>query len=63
MVNMNMIIANVSELPDVKVDDDVVIIGMQGKREIKVSAFSDISNSLNYEILTHLPVNVERVVI
>ena len=63
MVNMNMIIANVTELPDVKVDDDVVIIGMQGKREIKVSAFSDISESLNYEILTHLPDNVERVVI
>ncbi|MDQ2178689.1 alanine racemase [Marinifilum sp. D714] len=63
MVNMNMIIANVTELPDVKVDDDVVIIGMQGKREIKVSAFSDIAESLNYEILTHLPDNVERVVI
>lgn len=63
MVNMNMIIANVTEIPVVKVDDDVVIIGMQGKREIKVSAFSDISDSLNYEILTHLPNNVERVVI
>ncbi|MCY1636377.1 alanine racemase [Marinifilum sp. D737] len=63
MVNMNMIIANVTELQDVKVDDDVVIIGMQGNKEIKVSAFSDISDSLNYEILTHLPNNVERVVI
>ncbi|RKE04126.1 alanine racemase [Marinifilum flexuosum] len=63
MVNMNMIIANVTELPDVKVDDDVVIIGMQGKSEIKVSAFSNISDSLNYEILTHLPNNVERVII
>lgn len=63
VVNMNMIIADVSNVPDAAIGDEVVIIGKQGDLEIKVSAFSDISNQLNYEILAHLPLKIERKVI
>lgn len=60
MVNMNMIIADITLLPDAAVGDQVVIIGKQGEMEIKVSAFSDISERLNYEVLTHLAQNIKR---
>lgn len=63
LVNMNMIIADVTTLPDVKIGDEVVIIGKQGDLEISVSAFSDITNELNYEVLSRLPMNIERKVI
>lgn len=63
LVNMNMIIADVSSVPDVNVGDEVVIIGKQEDLEIKVSSFSNISNELNYEILAHLPENITRKVI
>jgi alanine racemase len=63
LVNMNMIIADVSHIPGVIVGDEVVIIGKQGDLEIKVSAFSDFSNKLNYEVLTHLPTTIRRIVI
>jgi len=63
IVNMNMFIADISNLQNVKVGDEVVIIGKQGDLEIKVSAFSDISDKLNYEILTHLPENIKRKII
>lgn len=60
LVNMNMIIADVTELENVNEGDEVVIIGTQGDLEIKVSAFSDLTDELNYEILAHLSETIER---
>lgn len=63
MVNMNMIIADITNIAHTQLGDKVMIIGQQGDLEIKVSAFSNISDQLNYEILAHLPENIERRVI
>ena len=63
VVNMNMIIADVTNLFDVEVGDEVVIIGKQGDLEIKVSAFGDSSNQLNYEVLAHMPDKINRKVL
>lgn len=63
VVNMNMIIADITNVPDAKVGDEVIIIGRQGDLEIKVTAFSDISNQLNYEVLAHLSETIKRIVI
>lgn len=63
VVNMNMIIVDISHINDAKVGDEVVLIGKQGDLEIKVSAFSEISNELNYEILAHLSESIIRTVI
>jgi alanine racemase len=60
---MNMIIADVTNLFDVEVGDEVVIIGKQGDLEIKVSAFGDSSNQLNYEVLAHMPDKIQRTVL
>jgi len=63
VVNMNMIIIDISNVKNVEVGDEVVLIGKQGKLEIKVSAFSDLSDELNYEILAHLSENINRIVV
>ena len=63
VVNMNMIIADISIVPNAKIGDEVVIIGKQGNQEIKVSAFSDISNELNYEVLSHLSAGIKRTIL
>jgi alanine racemase len=60
---MNMIIADVTHIAGAAVGDEVIIIGKQGDLEIRVSAFSDFSNKLNYEVLTHLPTTMQRVVL
>ena len=62
VVNMTMIITDITNVPDAKVGDEVIIIGKQGDLEIKVSAFSDISDQLNYEVLTHLSESIKRIV-
>ncbi|MAT37971.1 MAG: alanine racemase [Ectothiorhodospiraceae bacterium] len=63
VVNMNMVIADVTNVPEAEVGDEVVIIGKQSPSEIKVSAFSDSSNLLNYEVLAHLSETIHRTVI
>lgn len=63
VVNMNMMIVDVTHVENVKVGDTVVLIGKQDKLEIKVSAFSEISDELNYEILAHLSESIARRVI
>ena len=54
-VNMNMMVVDVTDLPEVQVSDEVVLIGKQGEKDISVSSFSDMNNSMNYELLTRLP--------
>ena len=63
VVNMNMIIVDISHVRDAKLGDEVVLIGKQCDLEIKVSAFSEISNELNYEILAHLSASIMRKVV
>ncbi len=63
LVNMNMLIADVTQLQDVKTGDEVVLIGSQGDLTISVASFSEFSNQLNYELLTRLPEGTPRQVV
>ena len=63
VVNMNMIIADISNVANAEVGGEVVIIGKQNDLEIKVSALSDISDELNYEVLAHLSGLIKRTII
>lgn len=59
-VNMNVMMVDITDIPDVKKDDEVVLIGEQGDDSISVASFSDASNHLNYEMLTRLPEDIPR---
>ncbi len=62
-VNMNMIVIDVTDIENVKVGDEVVLIGTQNDTVISVSSFSDMNNSMNYELLTRLPNHIPRKVV
>ncbi|MCF8267133.1 MAG: hypothetical protein K9I69_03545, partial [Ignavibacteriales bacterium] len=59
-VNMNMIICDITNIENVQIGDEVVLIGKQGDQEISFSSFAEMNNSLNYEILARLPENIQR---
>lgn len=63
IVNMNMLIADVTNVEETKIGDEVVLIGQQGDLAISVSSFSELSDQLNYELLTRLPGDIPRTVI
>ncbi len=59
-VNMNMAVLDVTDVENVNVGDCVVLIGEQGDESISVESFSDMNNSMNYELLTRLPRHIPR---
>lgn len=59
-VNMNMTICDITHIPDVKCGDRVIMIGNQGDKEISFASFAEMNQSLNYEILARLPLNIDR---
>lgn len=63
VVNMNMLIADVTQVDGVKKGDEVVLIGDQDGVTITLASFADFNNQLNYELLARLPLNTPRRVI
>lgn len=60
LVNMNMLTVEITDMPDAQKGDEVVIIGKQNGQEITVASFGEMSNNLNYEVLTRLPAGIPR---
>lgn len=60
IVNMNLLMVDISECPDIMKGDEVILIGDQKDNSITVSSFGELSNQLNYELLTRLPLNIPR---
>ncbi|MGY6561821.1 MAG: alanine racemase [Luteibaculaceae bacterium] len=63
LVNMNMMIVDATNLHHVEKGDEVVIIGKQGKNEVTIDSFGELSSQLNYELLTRLPEEIPRKVV
>lgn len=64
VVNMNMMIVDITHVAnEVKKGDEVVLIGQQGDLEISIASFSDLSDQLNYELLTRLPNDIPRKIV
>lgn len=62
LVNMNMLIADITSIKNVKAGDEVVLIGKQKNNTIQVSSFSEFTQQINYELLTRLPDTIPRLI-
>ncbi|ADR23230.1 alanine racemase [Marivirga tractuosa] len=62
-VNMNLMIINVTECKNVGKGDEVIMIGSNGKVNVTVASFGELSNQLNYELLSRLPMDIPRRVV
>jgi alanine racemase len=63
IINMNVLMVDVNAIPDIALQDEVVLLGKQGKEHITVASFSELTTQLNYELLTRLPMNIPRYII
>jgi alanine racemase len=63
IVNMNSMTLDVTDVPEVEKGDEVVMIGNQGALSISVSSFGELSELLNYELLTRLPKDIPREIV
>lgn len=62
-VTMNTIALNITNLKNIEVGDEVVIIGKQGSKELTIASFSESTQQVNYELLTRLPKDIPRRII
>lgn len=60
LINMNLFMVNISHIPDVKIGDEVVLVGRQKNNVINVSSFTDTTQLLNNEMLSRLPAAIPR---
>lgn len=63
IVNMNVLMVDVTGIPGVTLKDEVVLLGKQGNEHITVASFAELSTQLNYELLTRLPMNIPRYIV
>ncbi|MBP9802935.1 MAG: alanine racemase [Candidatus Pacebacteria bacterium] len=61
-VSMNMTVIDLSNLENVSIEDEVVIIGKQGKEEITSEEIGEVIGTINYEVTTRLSSILPRVI-
>jgi len=59
-INMNSFAISLQQVPEPSIGDEVILIGAADDMEISVASFGELSNQLNYELLTRLPMDIPR---
>lgn len=60
LINMNLFMVNISQIPEVEVGDEVVLVGKQENNVINISSFTEATQLLNNEMLSRLPAAIPR---
>lgn len=58
---MDQMMVDVTDIPDVKVEDEVVLVGKQGENELTMEEVSELAGSFNYELPCVITNRVTRV--
>ncbi len=59
-VCMNMIMVDISKIPEAKLEDEVVLIGSQGKERVSAEDLASLSSTINYEVTTRINERIPR---
>ena len=62
-VTMDMCMIDVTDIADVKVGDEVVILGAQGDLRIEAEELAELAQTLHYEVLCSLGARVPRLLV
>ena len=62
-VMMNMTIVDITHIPNVKVEDEIVLIGKQGKNEVTVEDLAEKICTINYEVVARINPFIPRILV
>jgi len=62
-VCMNIVMADVTQIVDIHLEDEVVLLGNQSNDEITADSLADLTGTINYEIVTRINWNIPRIVV
>jgi alanine racemase len=60
-ITMDMLMVDITELGDIPVGEEAVLIGVQGEREITAASLASRAKTIDYEILTGISARVRRI--
>lgn len=60
-VCMNIIMVEVTDIPEAKLEDEVILIGRSGDEEISAEQFGKWAGTINYEVTTRINERVPRI--
>jgi len=60
---MNMMIVDVTNIPNARVEGEVVLLGKQGKEEISAEEIAQKIGTINYEVTTRVNPLIKRIII
>jgi len=55
--------ADVTDIPGVKLEDEVTLIGADGRENVSAEDLASLAGTISYEILARINPNVPRVVV
>jgi len=58
---MNIIMVEVSDIPEAKLEDEVVLMGRDGAEEISAEQFATWAGTINYEVTTRVNERIPRI--
>jgi alanine racemase len=62
-IAMNLTVLDVTDIPGVKLEDEVVLLGRQGTQEIKAETLAELAGTINYEIVSRIGSHIPRFVV
>jgi len=62
IINMNSTMVDITHIQNTAIGDEAVLIGNQDDLSVSISSFSELSNLLNYELLTRIPSEIPRII-
>lgn len=62
-VCMNMVVVDITDVVNVKLEDEVVILGKLGKEEITVEEIAQKIGTINYEVVTKINPLIPRIIV
>ncbi len=62
-IAMNFMMADVTDIPGVKIEDEVTLIGADGKESISADDLAGWTGTINYEVLSRINPNLSRIVV
>ena len=62
-VCMNLLMVDVTDIPEAKAGDEVTLIGRDGDEEVSADTLAEMAGTINYEILARLGAHIPRLVV
>ena len=60
---MNLMMVDVTDIPDVSLEDEVVLIGRQGREQISADDLAELCGTINYEVIARINSELPRIIV